>query len=375
MVYNDMKNGDIVEFNQAKFLQYIRPIGSGGTGSIHLFEDEITNMQFALKKYLPSEHNESQKKAFFNRFIDEIKILFQLSHPNVVRIYNYYLYPEKLTGYIQMEYVDGTNISEYLSINPLELTRVFREIIGVFKSFENNGVLHRDIRPDNFLITHSGELKVIDFGFGKILKSENESNSIFLNWPVDEDAKEVKEFSHYDKRTEMYYIAKMFEKINSKSEIAMIINKMSEYDYLNRFDSFDQIELELANNIFVKTDFNSREKSQYLLFANELTDALLVHTGEYTPKKDFEIILSDLEQVYQRNVLEDFVTNNSSVIKCFIKNSYRYNTKARISLKSVRGFIEFLNNSSNDKKKIIIENIHHRLSNLEVEYNIDDLPF
>lgn len=167
----------------------------------------------------------------------------------------------------------------------------------------------------------------------------------------------------------------MFEKINSKSEIAIIINKMSEYDYLNRFDSFDQIELELANNIFVKTDFNSREKSQYLLFANELTDALLVHTGEYTPKKDFEIILSDLEQVYQRNVLEDFVTNNSSVIKCFIKNSYRYNTKARISLKSVRGFIEFLNNSSNDKKKIIIENIHHRLSNLEVEYNIDDLPF
>ena len=108
-----IEEGKILKFEAMKSFKYIKELGSGGTGSTHLFKDETTDMLFAIKKYEPVPQNIDFKEELYNRFVDEIKILFKISHPNIVRIYDYYLYPNQKVGYLQMEYVNGTAINKY----------------------------------------------------------------------------------------------------------------------------------------------------------------------------------------------------------------------------------------------------------------------
>lgn len=135
-----MKTGDVVEFNQSKYFKFIREIGSGGTGVANLFKDETTNTLFAIKKYQPIGPNIEYREDFYHRFVEEIKILFNLSHPNIVRVYNYYLYPNYLLGYLQMEYIEGVSIDVYAKNNNIDLNRLFRSAINSFECLEKNNI-------------------------------------------------------------------------------------------------------------------------------------------------------------------------------------------------------------------------------------------
>ena len=97
-----MNTGDVITFDAKKNFTFVKTLGTGGTGDTHLFKDETTDILFAFKKYVPKDANYVDE--LYSRFVDEIKILFNISHPNIVRIYNYYLYPQAKTGYLQMEY-------------------------------------------------------------------------------------------------------------------------------------------------------------------------------------------------------------------------------------------------------------------------------
>lgn len=129
------------------------------------------NMLFAFKKYSPKDERYVEEN--YIRFVEEIKILFNISHPNIVRIYNYYFYPDKNIGYLQMEYIDGLSISQF---DPKKFSKewedIFKELIETFKYLEQKNILHRDIRPENIMINQNGEVKVIGFGFGKKLEKE-----------------------------------------------------------------------------------------------------------------------------------------------------------------------------------------------------------
>ena len=91
----DMSTGDIIKFIRAKEYTFQRNVGQGGTGKTILVKDEVTDMNFVCKKYSP--YDITKKKEYFSRFIDEIKIMYLLSHKNIVRIYNYFLYSENTT--------------------------------------------------------------------------------------------------------------------------------------------------------------------------------------------------------------------------------------------------------------------------------------
>ena len=109
--YMKIPTGKKIEFDGTTEFKFIKTLGQGGTGDAHLFEDETTGMLFAIKKYAPKDTKFLEEHYY--RFVEEIKILFNVSHPNIVRIYNYYLYPEFKTGYLQMEYIDGVTIDKY----------------------------------------------------------------------------------------------------------------------------------------------------------------------------------------------------------------------------------------------------------------------
>lgn len=165
-------NGDIITFLKRKDYKMINEsLGSGSFGKTVLLQDPFIEEFFVAKMYRPMY--EEIKEEFYANFLDEIRIMYKLNHPNVVRIYNYYAYEKEYTGYILMEYIDGKNIqtyfSEYTGVwEESSLNEVFLQLIDGFNYIEQKGVIHRDIREGNILIDNTGVVKIIDFGIGKI---------------------------------------------------------------------------------------------------------------------------------------------------------------------------------------------------------------
>ncbi|MDR2143884.1 MAG: protein kinase family protein, partial [Treponema sp.] len=254
-------NEKIVEFLRKKDYRLIKNIGRGGTAVTVLLKDDLIDKEFVCKKYLPV--NGIDPKEYYNNFLIEIKLLHEISHPNIVRVYNYYLYPDKYTGYLLMEYIDGETISDFISKNPEKINSIFEQTITGFKYLEDHNILHRDIRNTNILITKEGVVKIIDFGFGKKLLFSNDiDKSISLNWWCDIPD----EFSQgeYKKETEVYFVGKLFEYLLQQNQIENFsyyseLQLMTKKNPENRVKSFSSLE----NGLFQKSkllDFFSDEE-------------------------------------------------------------------------------------------------------------------
>ena len=375
----ELKEGVIIPFEVTKLLKYIKKLGFGGTGDTHLFLDETTDKYFAIKKYVPKGNNDIDE--CFERFVDEIKILLDVNHTNIVRVYHYYLYPKYKQGYLEMEYIDGYAIDKFKETEAKTWNDLFIDAINAFEYLEKKGILHRDIRPSNFMITGDNVLKVIDFGFGKKINSENiNENSILLNWPVTKEPEEIVLNGNYDVRTDIYYLGNMFKKLVSKVanfNYVTILEQMSEVSLDRRFKSFGVIKASMNETFMAQIDFTKEEKNVYIAFA----DALMAGLGEFTEspiiENDIQKVLVNLENVIKRNSLEEQVQGVVTLIKCFVLTSkFSYKPNARIQVEEVKKFYQLLTKIDMNKKIIVLQNIINRLSTVPVNESIEyDLPF
>jgi serine/threonine-protein kinase len=140
-------------------------LGSGGFGSVYLAEDTWINKNVAIK--VPHKQN-----IDFSEMLKEPRLLASMSHPNIVTM----LTAEKLEDvfFIVMEYVPGETL-EHLIIHEgaLELGRALDytcQMCNAVDHAHRAGVLHRDIRPGNMLVSETGLLKVTDFGTSRFLE-------------------------------------------------------------------------------------------------------------------------------------------------------------------------------------------------------------
>ncbi|MED3383945.1 protein kinase family protein [Bacillus subtilis] len=373
-----VKPGTVVEFNTEKQFIHVKTLGQGGTGDTHLFKDETTDMFFAFKKYAPKDTNYIDEN--YKRFVDEIKILFTLSHPNIVRVYNYYLYPEHKLGYLQMEYIDGVSIAEFEPVWK-DWPEIFTETISAFEYLEFNNILHRDIRPANIMIDKQENVKVIDFGFGKkLLGQEVDGRSVLLNWPVTQLPNETADKGVYNHQSEIYFVGKLFSNIIGENlpnfKFKYIIDKMIQLDPRERYSNFQDISVDISQGVLAK-NFTEEEKNLYRDFAEILSKYIVSHSNRYEPVKDPNIILNQLSTLIRNSSLEEYIQDNQQLIDCFINNPYIFKTIKDIPLSIVVDFYRFLQSLSADKQKIVLDNIDVRLSNIKIEIDIDDgdLPF
>jgi serine/threonine protein kinase/Tol biopolymer transport system component len=148
-------------------------IGSGGMGEVYKAVDSRLGREVALKVLRPELVHDPEK---LRRFAQEAKAASALNHPAIVAIYDVASgVPSSSSSsapmqYIAMEYVDGPSLREFLDDNvplPKLLELIARVADGMAKA-HNAGVIHRDLKPDNIVLTADRQPKIVDFGLAKL---------------------------------------------------------------------------------------------------------------------------------------------------------------------------------------------------------------
>lgn len=156
----------------------INKIGSGGMANVYLAEDLILEREVAVKMLSLDFHGDERS---YRRFQREALSTTELTHPNIVNIYDV---GEGNHPYIVMEHVDGLDLKEYIVKNhPVPYNKVINimdQILSGIAYAHSSGVIHRDIKPHNILIDHDENVKVTDFGIAIAISQNSitQSNSL-----------------------------------------------------------------------------------------------------------------------------------------------------------------------------------------------------
>jgi serine/threonine protein kinase len=145
----------------------IREIGRGATSRVYLARDPFAEREVAIKVFLFEQNIDAQTERMMHKaFLAEAALAGKLSHPHIVEILDAVIEPEH--SYLVMEYVPGTTLEAHSDVtNLLPLNKVIEIIFKCIRALEyafQHGVIHRDIKPGNILISRSGDTKVSDFG-------------------------------------------------------------------------------------------------------------------------------------------------------------------------------------------------------------------
>jgi serine/threonine protein kinase len=371
----------IVEFVRKKDFILKEELGHGACGRTVLLYDSVIDEYFVCKKYSP--FNEELREQLFTNFVREIKLLHLLNHPNVVRVFSYYVYPSQFAGFILMEYVQGTDIEEYLAQHPEDVNEVFLQVIEGFTHLEKHSILHRDIRPQNIMVADGGAVKIIDFGFGKqAFDTGDFDKSITLNWWCEPPS----EFKNhiYDYQTEVYFVGKLFEKMVVENDLEhfkhkMLLARMVAANPSDRIPFFSQVRRELLSDKFLDIQFTKKELDAYRAFSDNVFSVASKIEQHTKYRDDIEEIQAKLEECYKKVMLEQYVPNNSLVLQCLINGSYYYSRRYFISVDVLKKFVDLFRACSREKKNIIISNLQTKLDSIkrydEGEEPAEDIPF
>jgi len=150
-------------------------IGRGGMGVVYLARDTKLNRIVAIKSMPPELTTDTTSRMRFQR---EAKLLASLSHPKIAVIHD--MVEEKDgVAYIILEYIPGQTLAERIAHKPMKIKdslSIAAQITETLSAAYEQGVIHRDLKPGNIKITPGGNIKILDFGLAKPVRSEAPNN-------------------------------------------------------------------------------------------------------------------------------------------------------------------------------------------------------
>src|SRR5947209_12694156 len=143
-----------------------RELGRGGMGAVYLAEQTGLGREVASKELIPSG---AAHPIALKRFLQEAQVMARTSHPNLVQVYDM----EQIQGvnYIVLEFVRGKSLRDWLNRGAIPPPQVFAVMHGVLQALDyahRHAIVHRDMKPENVLLSDEGDVKVADFGIARL---------------------------------------------------------------------------------------------------------------------------------------------------------------------------------------------------------------
>jgi serine/threonine protein kinase len=286
LIYISFDNKEFNNINYYYEYNIIKPIKSGGFGKVFLGEDVLTHNLVAIKK-TDVKHFSTEEMYNLSR---EGRLISNLSHPNIIKIYNFYTYENYL--YNVMEYAKGGELTQLINskdeIPETKIKDIFKQIYSAVKYLHNKNIIHRDLKTNNivFLDEEKTHVAIIDFGIsstsfgGDVLKAGSlkylppeiltgdtfkNSNKIdmwalgiilyllyFKKFPFDgKDFSEIKKRIHYEP---VFYP----KNIKIRKTLINLIDKLLDKDYNTRISCGDESFIEYF-------DDNDMNKEAFLI--------------------------------------------------------------------------------------------------------------
>jgi serine/threonine-protein kinase len=166
-------NGERTILNDRYEIQ--QRIGRGGMADVFLARDLLLDRAVAIKVLFPEYATDPN---FVERFRREAQAAANLTHPNIVAVYDWGKYAN--TYFMAMEYVQGRTLADILRVNghvnSMQAAEIANEVAAALSHAHAAGVVHRDIKPANILIGTNGQVKVADFGIARAMNAPSENN-------------------------------------------------------------------------------------------------------------------------------------------------------------------------------------------------------
>src|SRR5262244_947400 len=146
-------------------------LGVGGQGAVYKAIDTKLGRPVVIK-VLPAEL--TAKEANLKRFEREARLASALDHPNICTIFD--LNEVDGVHFIAMQFVEGKNVRELVNGRPLDLSSALSitiQVADALAAAHARGIVHRDIKAGNVMVTPAGQVKILDFGLAKLLDSDD----------------------------------------------------------------------------------------------------------------------------------------------------------------------------------------------------------
>jgi eukaryotic-like serine/threonine-protein kinase len=142
-----------------------REIGRGGMGAVYLAEQPGLGREVAIKELIQSADPVAMK-----RFMQEAQVMARTSHPNLVQVHDMELQGE--VNYLVLEFVRGRSLRDWMNMGqPIPPPQVFAVMHGILQALDyahRHAIVHRDMKPENVLLSDEGAVKVADFGIARL---------------------------------------------------------------------------------------------------------------------------------------------------------------------------------------------------------------
>lgn len=214
--------------------EILKEVGSGGMANVYLAHCRLLNRNVAVK-VLKSEF--ANDKEFLERFNKEAQAAAAIASPNIVNVHD--VGHDGDIHYIVMEYVEGQTLKEYIDANGMlswqETVEYAIQICSALDKAHKNGIVHRDIKPQNIILTDDGVLKVTDFGIARASSNETMNMGESTMGSVHYFSPEQARGGYTDEKSDIYSLGiVMYELVtgilpfNGETPIAIAIKHMQQ---------------------------------------------------------------------------------------------------------------------------------------------------